>query len=91
MSYTFYNTDIYDPNIINHIYSYIKKRDMDQKSPTSDIIKQVFIIREHLQTNHLTIKKILYSLFFSSLPSAWLINIYNESDWDEHVRGNINP
>ena len=63
MSYIFNRTNVYNTDIINIIYRFNKVPDRKRNSRTNTIIKQVFVIREHLQTNHLTINKLLYSLF----------------------------
>ena len=89
MSYIFYKTKLYNPDIIDIIYRCNKIPDRCQKGRTCDIIKQTFIIRNYLQQDTLTMKKILYSLFFSNIPSAWLINTYSEMEWDEHIKSHI--
>jgi len=89
MSYIFYKTKLYNIDILDIIYRFNKIPDRNRKSLTCDIMKQTFIIRNFLQQDTLTMKKILYSLFFSNLPSAWLINTYSEIDWDEHIKYRI--
>ena len=89
MSYVFHHSKLHDKELINLIYRYNKKPDKWYKSRTCNIMKHTFMIREHLDKNTLTMKKILYGLFFSNLPSALLINVYDEMEWEEHVKSNI--
>jgi hypothetical protein len=89
MSYIFYKTKLYNSDIINIIYRCNKIPDRNRKSLTCDIIKSAIMIRTYLQQDTLTMKKILYSMFFSNIPSAWLINTYSEIDWDNHIKYRI--
>ena len=89
MSYIFYKTKLYNIDILDIIYRFNKIPDRNRKSLTCDIMKQTFMIRNFLQQDTLTMKKILYSLFFSNIPSAWLINTYSEMEWDEHIKRHI--
>jgi len=52
-------------------------------------MKSAIMVRTYLQQDTLTMKKILYSMFFSNIPSAWLINTYSEIDWDNHIKYRI--
>jgi hypothetical protein len=89
MSYIFYKTKLYNSDIINIIYRCNKIPDRNRKSLTCDIMKSAIMIRTYLQQDTLTMKKILYSMFFSNIPSAWLINTYSEIDWDNHIKYRI--
>ena len=89
MSYVFYKTKLYNSDIINIIYRCNKIPDRNRKSLTCDIMKSAIMIRTYLQQDTLTMKKILYSMFFSNIPSAWLINTYSEIDWDNHIKYRI--
>lgn len=89
MSYIFQNSPLCI-ELIHIINTYKRKPDHLQCNPTSHIIKPVLTLRKELSTTKLTMDKILYSMYFSNLPSAWLLNKYDEKEWEYHVKSNSN-
>lgn len=84
MSYTFIDTNICD-DLIDHIFLFSKKKDNLQKSLTSSIIKSVFRTRTILKHTELNINNTLYGMLYSKLPFIWLLNTYDENDWEDLV------
>lgn len=89
MSYSLEHSPLYN-DIVQHIYTYIRIPDIKQKSPTSQIIQPVLNMRQYLKKTKLRIETIMYSFFFTSVPSAWLLDRFNEQEWETHVYSNIN-
>ena len=89
MSYSLYHSSLcYDT--VYHIYSYIRIPDNQHQHPTSHIIRPIFIVRRYLKQERITMQKIIYSIFFTKIPSAWLLNQYDEAEWEDHVHTHIN-
>ena len=86
MSYIFIHSPLYE-DIIHYIYRFNKIPDRLRNSPTSNIIKPIFTIREYIQNN--TIEHIIICTLYSKLPILWLLNTLTKHGWDEHVKYTI--
>ena len=88
MSYTFYHTPLCE-DITRYIYTFSKKPDCFQKSPTSTLMKSVFMVRTILKYTELSTSNTLYGMLYSKLPFIWLLDKYDQQEWEDHVNSSL--